>query len=156
MNDLLREALQCDLVEGSLRDAGWTPEYRANTDAWAADLAADGYDVHPMALEILAAIGGLMIVPRPLPHLGVGGGPLEMEPMLAAAGEYPRIALREERLGTTLCPIGEWDSECILLAARDGRIFAETTFAVWYVGDSISSALKWIIAAKGELKRLDI
>lgn len=156
MSDLLSEALECELVAGSLRDAGWTPEYRANTDAWFAELTSDGYDVHPVALEILTAIGGLMIVPRPLPGCDVGRAPLEVEPVLAASGEYPRIALREKRLGTTLCPIGEWAYECILLAAGDGRIFSETTFAVWHVGDSISAALKWIIAAEGESKRLDI
>jgi hypothetical protein len=72
---------------------------------------------------------------------------LLVDPEWAVAGEAERIRLREEQLGTGLCPVGEWMEEFVVLLADDGQVIAETSHHLFRLGWDASEALDLMIVA---------
>lgn len=99
-------------------------------------LTAEGYHIHPVGRELLAALGGFRIVPPRLPAAAFWSGPVLVDPVWAATGGYERAAIQERQLEQDFCPIAEWCDEYILLLGEDGSVIAETTGQVLQIGSS--------------------
>jgi hypothetical protein len=134
-------------VRPALEAAGWFDDYRFDPDEWLEALASEGFTCNETARQVLAHLGGLSVAPLPNEAAVFGSGDVMFDPLWAASGESDRIALRQRQLNTTLCPIGEWCGEYILLASEDGAIFAETSFQMMKVGSDIGGALRSIVLA---------
>jgi hypothetical protein len=134
-------------VRPALIEAGWSDEYRHDPTEWLRTLREEGFSINETAGTVLTHLGGLAVEPRPLTPTAFGSGTLVFEPLWAASGEHIRIVERESQVGMTLCPIGEWCGEYVLLAGEDGSIYAETTFQMVLVGQDIAEALRTMILA---------
>jgi len=128
-------------VREALAAAGWSASYRYDAAPWEARLVEDGYHVHAEAIKVLTTFGGLTVDPVRSASAGFRAGSLVMDPVWAAAGEAPRIHDRERSLGATLCPVGEWSDEYVVLVADDGHVYAETGRAVFDLGSDFGRAL---------------
>jgi hypothetical protein len=143
----LTPAARNRVVRAALEESGWTPVYRFDATAWASQLRAEGFSVHPAGISVLELLGGLTIVPPRSVDAVFGTGELKVDPLWAAAGESARIADRERLVGDELCPVGEWLGEYIVLVGSAGEIYAETTFQFLKLGDDINQALVRLIVA---------
>jgi hypothetical protein len=140
-------ALNHPVVTATLTDAGWSPDRSFATDDVTAKLGAEGFHVIPLALEVLASLGGLTVKPPVRATASFGSGAIVFDPLWAASGEADRIHQRERELGVRLCPVAEWSGEYILLVAEDGQVFAETTFQLLRLGRDINEAILRLIVA---------
>jgi hypothetical protein len=138
VNDDLRTALE---------EAGWSDAFHFDADAWFDELRAEGFAINNQARLVLENLGGLTVRSRSVGTAAFGSGEARFEPLWAATGESDRIRARERQFGTSLCPLGEWCGEYILLAGGDGAIYAETTFQFLRLGTDIISALRTIVLA---------
>jgi hypothetical protein len=129
----------------ALEAAGWSRAYRRNPDEWTGPLESQGFSTNALARFVLENLGGLTVAALPVERPAFGSGSVQFEPLLAATGESDRVVSRERIVSTTLCPIGEWCGEYILLAGGDGCIYAETTFRVVRVGRDLHQALATVV-----------
>ncbi|MBD2818555.1 SUKH-3 domain-containing protein [Streptomyces parvulus] len=102
------DSLSEDLL-GALVASGWSAGRKVDTGQWVEQLEAEGYRSHPMAEEILAAVGGLSIDPvnRVGPNFG-NDEPYNFDPLAAGSGQRDLAAEVESILGGDYFPIGEW------------------------------------------------
>lgn len=142
------------VVRTCLEEAGWHPGYAWNADGWLLWLEAEGFSQHPPGVEALRSLGGLRIMPPASTHASFGSGALFVDPTWAATGESARIRERERQLQAKLCPLGEWLDEYIVLVADDGRVLAESTSGVLYLGEDLGVALARIILGRPAPTRL--
>jgi len=112
--------------------------YHARTD--------DGYVWSTAVQHFLAGFGNLTIDPIRSEAATFGSGPFEIEPDLVI-GERERIAHREDTIGESLCPVGEWSGESIVLISPSRRVYAETSYQVLLLGQSPEEALDVIVRA---------
>jgi hypothetical protein len=141
----------------ALQLAGWTPDYRFDTSLWVTALLEDGFRINRHAQHVLERLGGLKIKPIPSASQVSGSGEAIFDPLWAATGESARIAERQRDYlapEVTMCPVGEWASEFILLMGSDGAMYAETTFMFCRVGRSLSEGLRTIVVADRPIERL--
>jgi hypothetical protein len=136
-----------DELRPVLEDAGWSDAYRRDVAEWLPELVAEGFSINPLAQHVLERLGGLALSPRPVEVATFGSGEVVFEPLWAASGEVGRIAMRERQLDTTLCPVGEWCGEYVLLAGGDGCMYAETSFQLVRIGRNLTEALRTILLA---------
>ena len=142
------EALLADeLITSALTSAGWDASYQFNADQWLTDLAAEGFSVNALGEQMLHQFGNLRVDAIRTDSAVFGSGQFNLDPLLACTGESARIVGRESLLGTSLCPIGEWDDVYILLAGGDGCVYAEATFQVLRIGNSAADALRRLIVS---------
>jgi hypothetical protein len=127
--------------------AGWYDGYLFDPGGWLDALADEGFSINDAAKQVLERLGGLAVAPAQVESAVFGSGDALFDPLWAASGEHDRIAVRERQLGTSLCPIGEWCGEYVLLASDDGSIFAETSFQMVRLGSDINEALRLIVLA---------
>ncbi|MCG5216436.1 SUKH-3 domain-containing protein [Streptosporangium soli] len=151
----LEEAHLHPEVRLALELAGWAPGRHYDVSPWISTLEGEGYVLFDEAIEALTQLGGLRVSPRPSPSAVFGTGQILFDPLWAAQGERPRIAVRELSINSRLCPLGEWIEDYILLIASNGDIVAETSFQMLKVASSLPDALEVMILAESRPESRD-
>ncbi len=134
------------LTQRALREASWFPERHVPTREWYDSLTGSDYKWSGAAERFLASLGDLVIHPIKSQESIFGSGTLVTDPT-RASGEYERIAEREKSIGESLCPVGEWSGEYIVLIAPSSRVYAEMTYQVLLLGQTVEEALDVMVRA---------
>ena len=129
-----------------LIQAGWRPDRQSAIADTVAKLQEEGFIPNSTALEILKSFGGLRVqIPAsdesPYEH------EISFEPFRAATGESDRAIEWKHRIGIELFPIGEEvSSGNVLWVGSDGQIYYGRGFGLYLIGDSLASAMDWLIS----------
>lgn len=141
------DALPPDLLR-TLRHAGWHPWRRVDVSLWTTPLRQEGYTPHPLAEEVLAALGGLTV-----PPLNTAGPyftndePFTFDPLAAGSGQRALAREIEQTLGGSYFPLGEWLSHASVFVEKDGRVVAAGLGWIWELGPVFEDALELAICA---------
>ncbi|MDF5755917.1 SUKH-3 domain-containing protein [Spongiactinospora sp. TRM90649] len=133
-------------VRGALAAAGWRPGRRTDAAVWIDPLAVGGHPVSPLAREVLAALGGLVIEP-------VGGGrfvnpePFNVDPLSAGSSGRKMGEELETLLGGSFCPVGEWLSYSTVFLEAGGRMVACGLGWIWELGATFEEGLELAVRA---------
>lgn len=137
-------------VSAVLAASGWTPARCVDMSEDLTVLRDEGHRFSAVALDLLAAIGGMFIHPsnvrRPL------ADPLDVDPLGAASGELDRVRLAEEAIGSQLAPLGEAGTE-IVAVTPGGQLVRIGVVDVQPLGDDLASGLRFLFgldAADGD------
>ena len=135
-------------VEKVLRESGWFPARSVQISQWIDPLVQVGYRPLPVAKRILENLGGLEITP---PHNEANvffPGKIVFDPVFAASSELDRVENWQKQYDIALFPLGESDPLFILLCSEDGRIFDARAEWLYFLGETIESALELLILAR--------
>ncbi|MGV9425202.1 SUKH-3 domain-containing protein [Streptomyces sp. NPDC003656] len=101
------DSLSEDLL-GALVVSGWSAGRKVDPGQWVVPLEGEGYRSHPLAEEILAAMGGLSIEPvNPVGPNFSNDEPYNFDPLAAGSGQRGLGTEVEGVLGGDYFPIGE-------------------------------------------------
>ncbi|WP_223184463.1 SUKH-3 domain-containing protein [Streptomyces sp. CBMA152] len=141
------ESLRQDLL-GALSASGWSVQRSVDTSHWVNPLEREGYRVHSLAEELLAAMGGLSI--EPINRVGpnfTNGEPFNFDPLAAGAGQRDMAIEVESVLGGKYFPIGEWLSYSSVFIEAEGRVIATGMGWIWELGPTFEEALELAVCA---------
>ncbi|MDK1474094.1 SUKH-3 domain-containing protein [Streptomyces sp. 549] len=115
-------------------------------------LEDEGYRVHSLAEEVLAAMGGLSVEPinRVGPNFS-NDEPLKFDPILAGAGQRAMAMEVEAVLGGKYFPIGEWLSYSSVFMEAGGRVVAAGLGWIRELGTTFEESLELAIGANRRL-----
>ncbi|WP_181803773.1 SUKH-3 domain-containing protein [Streptomyces shenzhenensis] len=148
------DSLHPDVLE-ALGNSGWSAGRRVDTSQWVVPLEAEGYRVHPLALEVLAGLGGISVAP--LNEAGPNfsnGDPFNFDPLAAGAGQRGMAVEVENILGGSYFPVGEWLSYSSVFVAAEGRVAATGMGWIWEMGATFEGALELAVLADRPLRCL--
>jgi len=134
-------------ADAVLRHLGWSPDRTVDISEWTETLSREGNNVSPVARAIMEHFGGLR-----LRHQGFGGPArfdFEINPD-SWYSEREHLALVEEVLDTSLCPLGETSGAALLAVLSDGRVIEEMDGTVFLVGNNWREALDNRIFGRGD------
>lgn len=139
-------------LKGALTSSGWSPQRRIDPSRWVNDLTREGYRPHPLALEVLATLGGLSIAPvnKVGPNFR-NDDPFNFDPIAAGSGQLSLAAEVESVLGGSYFPVGEWLSYSSVFVEAGGRVIASGMGWIWEMGPTFESALELAIFANRPL-----
>jgi SUKH-3 immunity protein len=141
-------------VGTALREAGWIPGRSADVTKWVQQLESVGYLVSPYARRVWAEFGNLNI--RSLPSR-VPKSSLRVDPVDAGIDTVDEAQRLGVRLQTTFAPLGTWSSQFRAYVGDRGRVVAVGPRSAWFLGDTIESALRFIVEGDGRgIARPDI
>ncbi|GAA1936853.1 hypothetical protein GCM10009716_49090 [Streptomyces sodiiphilus] len=131
--------------------AGWSAE---NVDAsqWVQPLEREGYRSHPLAKEILAAVGGLSV--EPVNRIGPNFNndePYNFDPFAAGSGQCDLAREVEGALGGSYFPIGEWLSYSSVFVEARGQVVAAGMGWIWELGFTFEDSLELAVCASRPL-----
>ncbi|GAB3279733.1 hypothetical protein GCM10027589_06470 [Actinocorallia lasiicapitis] len=145
------ESISDDLLE-ALRSSGWSPERAIDTGPWISSLEAEGYRAHPLAVKILANMGGLVVDPLVAAGPNFNNDePFNIDPIAAGSGQRQMALEVEEALGGSYFPIGEWMSYSSVFVEVGGRVIATGMGWIWELGNSFEEALELAISGSRPL-----
>jgi hypothetical protein len=149
-------------VADVLRAAGWSPDHRQSEGQVAvaievveAEVGRNGAKIEsfPAAIDALRTFGGVHVA-QDGPGRDLRRRPFAIDPTQVAA-TAETLADLGKQLNTRLFPIGmEGDHDSVVAIDETGRVFALDHAGVWYLGDSIETALTTLITGT-EPPRLD-
>lgn len=145
------ELLRPDLL-AALERSGWSMQRSVDADQWVRSLENEGYRVHSLAEEVLAALGGLSI--EPLNRVGpnfTNDEPLNFDPIAGGAGQRDMAVEVESVLGGAYFPIGEWLSYSSVFLEARGRVISTGMGWIWELGPTFEEALELAICANRPL-----
>lgn len=127
----------------ALKGEGWTPGREVDVTYWVEYLELEGYQIHPLARDVLESFGGLSFSPlsREGPNFK-NGEPLTIDPMVCGSGHRYMAAEIEDVLGGSFYPIGEWLSYANAFIGDDGRIVSTGMGWIWGLGDNLTDSLE--------------
>ncbi|GLX99126.1 hypothetical protein Hesp01_70760 [Herbidospora sp. NBRC 101105] len=139
-------------VLGALVAAGWSPERKVDAGQWVRPLTGEGYRAHPLAEEILAAVGGLSIEPVNMvgPNF-TNDEPYNFDPIAAGSGQRSLAAEVEGVLGGNFFPIGEWLSYSSVFVEAGGMVIATGMGWIWKLGSTFEESLELAVCANRPL-----
>jgi hypothetical protein len=134
-------------AETALTSAGWTPGRRVPLDKWLEPLIAERYAPTPVALELLANLGGLVIHLPAAPPRNPYSHDLVFDPIHYGSGERDRVEEWEAALGVGLFPLGHVTQAYPLWVAGSGAVYYGFEFGLYSLGGSFAEALDRLLAA---------
>jgi hypothetical protein len=141
-------------LEQVLRRCGWSPERRVPVRRWTEVLIQEGFVPIDRALLILESFGGLTITPPiPLDKTLFLPQPFTFDPILAATGEYDRVADWQERFNVRVFPLAAIGQGGMILFADDGRIIDAWADNFNVLGQDLQEALEVLVFARAYPKR---
>ncbi|WP_432164310.1 SUKH-3 domain-containing protein [Streptomyces tendae] len=145
------DSLSEDLL-GALVASGWSAVRKVDPGQWVVPLESEGYRSHPLAEEILAAVGGLSIEPvnRVGPNFS-NDEPYNFDPIAAGSGQRDLAAEVESVLGGVYFPIGEWLSYSSVFVEAGGRMVAAGMGWIWELGSTFEDSLELAVCANRPL-----
>ncbi|MFH9858240.1 SUKH-3 domain-containing protein [Streptomyces sp. NPDC017202] len=145
------DSLGEDLL-GALVASGWSMGRKVDTGQWVKPLEGEGYRAHPLAEEILAAVGGLSIEPvnRVGPNFS-NDEPYNFDPFAAGSGQRGLAEEIESVLGGDYFPIGEWLSYSSVFVEAEGRVVAAGMGWIWGLGSTFEDSLELAFCANRPL-----
>ncbi|MFK0249384.1 SUKH-3 domain-containing protein [Amycolatopsis azurea] len=145
------DSLSKDLLR-ALALSGWSTGRKVDAGQWVKPLEDEGYRAHPLAEEILAAVGGLSIEPvnRVGPNFG-NDEPYDFDPLAAGSGQRDLAEEVEGVLGGNYFPIGEWLSYSSVFVEAEGRVVAAGMGWIWELGSSFEHSLELAVCANRPL-----
>ncbi|MDQ0774880.1 hypothetical protein QF026_003346 [Streptomyces aurantiacus] len=145
--DSLSEDLRRALVA-----SGWSAGRKVDAGQWVKPLEGEGYRSHPVAEEILAAVGGLSIQPvnRVGPNFN-NDEPYNFDPFAAGSGQRDLATEVEGVLGGNYFPIGEWLSYSSVFVEAGGRVVAAGMGWIWELGSTFADSLELAVCANRPL-----
>ena len=127
--------------ETALTAAGWTPGRRISIDEWVSQLLTEGYTPTPLAVELLANLGGLVVHLPADPPRNPYSHDLVFDPIYFGSGERDRVVEWESVLGIGLVPIGHVTQAYPLWVTGPGAVYYGHEFGLFSLGDSFPEAL---------------
>lgn len=121
-----------------LEASGWSPNRRVSIEAWNSVLRAEGYQLSPLAEEVLRGLGGLRV--RPV-FTGNYVHDLLFEPELAGSGAYDIAEEFENRFGQQFYPIAEWISNACVFLGDHGKVVSYDDIERLDIADTFTEAL---------------
>jgi hypothetical protein len=145
------DSLSEDLL-GALVAAGWSESRRLDTTQWVEPLENEGYRSHPLAEEVLAAVGGLSIEPvnRVGPNF-TNDEPYNFDPLAAGSGQRELATEVGNILSGDYFPIGEWLSYSSVFVEAGGRVVAAGMGWIWELGSTFEHSLELAVCANHPL-----
>jgi hypothetical protein len=138
----------------ALREAGWLPGRSVDVTKWVQQLESVGYPVSPYARQVWAEFGNLNI--RSLSSR-VPKSSLRVDPVDAGIDTVDEAQRLAVRLQATFAPLGMWSSQFRAYVGDQGRVVAVGPRSAWFLGDTIESALRFIVEGEGRgITRPDI
>lgn len=144
-------SLSEDLL-GALIASGWSVGRKVDGSQWLEPLEDEGYRSHPLAEEILTALGGLSIDPtnRIGPNFR-NDEPYNFDPIAAGSGQRDLARQVESVLGGDYFPIGEWLSYSSVFVEARGRVVATGMGWIWELGPTFEDSLELAVCASRPL-----
>ncbi|MFF3495675.1 SUKH-3 domain-containing protein [Streptomyces sp. NPDC002795] len=147
-----QDARFSDLVDATLRVAGWQPgrwdikqaEFWADALRTHVSPAGHRHSVFPAAVEAWAEFGGLHLTPTG-PGRNIAPAQPHLDPLhgLHAARTLGDLG---RALDTELAPLGaESGTEALLAVDTEGRVYALDHSGDWYLGPDMDEALSTLI-----------
>ncbi|MGL4420960.1 MAG: SUKH-3 domain-containing protein [Gemmataceae bacterium] len=103
----------------TLTAAGWDPGRRVDITEWLAEFALSGYFVSPLAIDLLATFGGLVLV-SPAFEIMRSPAPVTINPMRALDG---RPVFYERKIGESLTPFAEDKDSTVIYVSPSGAFY---------------------------------
>ncbi|MFF5441075.1 SUKH-3 domain-containing protein [Streptomyces achromogenes] len=141
------DSLSEDLL-GALVASGWSAGRQVDAGRWVEPLEREGYRSHPLAEEILAAVGGLSI--EPVSRVGPNfknDEPYNFDPFAAGSGQRDLATEVEGALGGHYFPVGEWLSYSSVFVEAGGRVVAAGMGWIWELGSTFEASLELAVCA---------
>jgi hypothetical protein len=145
------DSLSQDLI-GALVASGWSAKRLVDPGQWVKPLEREGYRVHPLAEEVLAALGGLSV--EPLNQVGPNFSndePYNFDPLAAGLGQRDFALELEAILVGQYFPIGEWLSYSSVFIEAGGRVVAAGMGWIWELGPTFEESLELAVCASRPL-----
>lgn len=140
-------------LEEVLRHSGWAPDRIVSVDYWLTKLKDEGFTPLQGATRILSNFGGLRIDPPPRPGALFLLESIVFDPVLAASGEYDRVARWQELYERLLFPLARSGDESIILYSDKDEIVEGWCKHFNLLGHSIDDALRLMVFARTYPKR---
>ncbi len=137
---------------GALEASEWSANRAVDLDRWVDPLEREGYRAHPLAREVLAALGGLSV--DPINQAGPNfthDEPYNFDPLAAGSGQREFAMEVEAVLGGHYFPIGEWLSCSSVFIESEGRVVAAGMGWIWELGSTFEESLELAICANRPL-----
>ncbi|GAA0389038.1 SUKH-3 domain-containing protein [Streptomyces luteireticuli] len=137
---------------GALAVSGWSAERAVDDDQWVNPLQDEGYRAHPLAREVLRAVGGLSV--EPVSRVGPNfdnDDPYNFDPLVAGSGQRALAMEVESVLGGEYFPIGEWLSYSSVFVEVKGRVVAAGMGWIWELGPTFEDSLELAVCANRPL-----
>jgi len=139
-----------DKIIAELKNSGWQPNRRINTDEIVKFLTDEGYILNLTVLEFIQNLGNLELYP---PAFRVEGktDTMHFNPILAAEGIYPERVKEEYelRVGEPLVVVGAAYSEHLtLMLSHSGKLYGGYDSYLTLLGNSVVEALEGIFGRK--------
>ncbi|NJQ04333.1 SUKH-3 domain-containing protein [Streptomyces lonarensis] len=154
MSPIRFDSLSEELI-GALVASGWSADRRVDAGQWVEQMEREGYRSHPLAVEILATVGGLSI--DPLNRVGPNFSndePYNVDPIAAGSGQRGLAKEVEDVLGAYCFPIGEWLSFSSVFVEAGGRVVAAGMGWIWELGPTFEDSLEMAVRANRPLRCL--
>ncbi|MFD4117334.1 SUKH-3 domain-containing protein [Streptomyces niveus] len=145
------DSLRQPLLE-ALAASGWSVRRAVDAGQWVKPLESEGYRAHPLAGEVLAALGGLSI--DPINRVGPNfhnDEPFNLDPFAAGSGQRALAVEVETVLGGDYFPIGEWLSYSSVFLEAEGRVVAAGMGWIWELGPTFEESLELAVCANRPL-----
>ena len=145
------DSLSQDVLR-ALDASGWNLDRAVDAGQWVEPLEREGYRVHPLAIAVLSALGGLSLEPRNAvgPNFA-NDEPYNFDPIAAGSGQRALALEVEAVLGGKYFPIGEWLSYSSVFLESGGRVVAAGMGWFWEMGSSFEESLELAVCANRPL-----
>lgn len=135
-------------VLAAISASGWVPGRRVDIGPWVTSLEGEGYSVSPIAVEVLSALGGLVVEPTDSTGPDFSNDePFAFDPVAAGSGQFELAQEIEEVLGGGYFPIGEWLSCSSVFLEAEGRMVAAGMGWIWELGKTFEEGLELAVRA---------
>ncbi len=142
------------LILEALYASGWSDSRRVDITLWIIELEAAGFFMNRCAREVLSSLGGMVIQPVLSETQVYLPSPVAFDPLRLKWGSRP--ISWEQKLKTTMSPLGECFDDSSLFIDEDCRLYAAWSGILERLGGSFEDSLSTLLFAQKRGERINL